>query len=265
MAGLPDQTRPDTNQGENAVGYDINNKMIFITGANRGIGKAIAEEFIKQGVAKVYAAVRNVESVAPLVALYGDKVVPIKVDVADEETIIEAANAAQDVDVVINNAGVLSMSSVFDEGAMEALAFELDVNLFGLMRVARAFAPVLKANGGGAFVQLNSVGSLKTVPNIATYCTSKAACYAITQALREALVEQGTHVVSVHAGPINTEMLNDTGYGEIAEPPSLVANGIIEALKKGEFHVFPDSLARQVGSVYEGFAENVIMASVTED
>lgn len=245
------------------MSYDIHNKTIFVTGANRGIGKAIVKEFINQGAAKVYAAVRNVESVEPLVALYGDKVVPIKVDVADEGSIIEAANAAQDVDVVINNAGVLSMSSVFDDNAMEALAFELDINLFGLMRVARAFSPVLKANGGGAFVQLNSVGSLKTVPNIATYCTSKAATYAITQALREALAEQGTHVVSVHAGPINTEMLNDTGYGAIAEPPSLVATGIINALKNGDFHLFPDSLAQQVGFAYEGFAEKVIMASVT--
>ena len=250
MTGLPGQTRPDTNYRENTMSYDINNKTIFINGANRSLGNAIVEEFISQGAAKVYAAARNLESVAQLVALYRDKIVPIKVDVADEELIVHAANAAQDVDVVINNAGVLSIPSNFDDNAMEALAFELDIDLFGLLRIARAFSPVLKANGGGAFVHLNSVGSLKTVSNIATYCASRAASYMITEALREALAEQGTHVVSVHARPIKTEIPNDTGYGEIADPPSRVANRIIKALKDGEFHLFPESLARQAGSFY---------------
>lgn len=245
------------------MSYDVKNKTILITGANRGIGKAIVEAFINQGAAKVYAAVRNLESAQPLVATYGDKVFPIHVDLANEESIIKAANIAQDVDVVINNAGVETSAELLDDNAMETLAYELDINLYGLMRVARAFSPVLKANGGGAFVQLNSVASFKTFPVLATYCVSKAASYAVTQGLRETLAEQGTQVVSVHPGPIDTELIKGSGFEEIAEPPSLVAEGIIEALKDGEFHLYPGSMAKQIGSAYQGFSENVILADVS--
>lgn len=246
------------------MSISIENKVVLVTGANRGIGKAIVEAFINHGAAKVYAAVRNIKSAEPLVATYGEKVVPIQVDLANEESIIAAAKTAKDVEILVNNAGVSGYSSIFDDKALETLAFELDINLYGLVRIARAFSPVLKANGGGAFVQLNSVGSLKTFPSLATYCASKAASYAITQALKETLAEQGTSVVSVHPGPIKTEMLDGTGFEEIAEPPSFVADGIIEALKNGEFHLFPDTLAKQIGSAYQGFAENVILAEQSE-
>ena len=242
--------------------YDIMNKTILVTGANRGIGKSIVEEFINQGAAKIYAAVRNIESVESLVTKYGDKVVPIQVDLSNDETIIAAAKIAQDVDVVINNGGVGSKTSVLDTNAMETLAFELDVNVYGLIRIARAFGPILKANGGGAFVQLNTIGSLKTVEGLDTYCASKAASYAITQGLRQSLAKQGTLVVSVHPGPIDTDILKGTDLEGIAEPPSIVAKGIIETLKNGEFHLFPDSVAKQVGSAYESFAKDVILTDV---
>lgn len=127
-----------------------------------------------------------------------------------------------------------------------------------MIRVAEAFAPVLKANGGGALVQLNSVVSIKTFPAFATYSASKAASYAITQALRESLAEQGTEVVSVHPGPIATDMAKSVGLEETAEPPSLVANAIFDALENKTFHVFPDSMAKQLWAGYQNYAENVI-------
>jgi short-subunit dehydrogenase len=124
--------------------------------------------------------------------------------------------------------------------------------------MAQAFAPVLKANGGGVFAQINSVASMKSFSNSATYCASKAAAYSITQALRELLSEQGTFVLSVHPGPIATDMSDAAGLTETAEPPALVADGMIEALKAGDFHVFPDSMAKQIGGAYKSFAENVV-------
>ncbi|MGB3614935.1 MAG: SDR family NAD(P)-dependent oxidoreductase, partial [Elainellaceae cyanobacterium] len=123
---------------------------------------------------------------------------------------------------------------------------------------------VLKANGGGVFAQLNSVVSMKTFSNFATYSASKAAAYSITQALRELLADQGTIVLSVHPGPIATDMGDEAGLTEIAEPPTLVADGIIAALKAGNFHVFPDSMAKQIGGAYASFATNVVEASMTE-
>mgnify|MGYP001820396280 CR=1 FL=1 len=245
------------------MSYEIVGKVALITGANRGIGKAIVESFIEQGVAKIYAAVRTLDSAAPLVEAYGDKIVPVRVDLSDAESIKSAAATTGDTEIVINNAGVLATSSPLAEDAFECLAFEMDVIVYGLMRMARAFAPVLKANGGGVFAQLNSVASMKSFPDFATYCASKAAAYSITQALRELLARQGTIVLSVHPGPIATDMGDAAGLTEIAEPAALVADGIITALREGEFHVFPDSMARQFGGAYASFAEHVIDAGLS--
>ena len=106
----------------------------------------------------------------------------------------------------------------------------MDVNVNGLIRMAQAFAPVLKNNGGGALIQLNSVASIKNFAPFTTYCASKAAAYSVTQSLKDLLGEQNTQVMSVHPGPIATDMADHAGMGDMAEPPSLVADAIVEAL-----------------------------------
>lgn len=246
------------------MAYDIRNKTILITGANRGIGKVLVESFIDHGAAKVYAAVRKLESVAPLVQKYGNKVVPLQIDLADAQSITAAAQAAKDAEVVINNGGAFQQAAALDEGAIASLEFQMNVNVYGLIHMAQAFAPVLKANGGGAFIQLNSVVSMKTFANFATYSASKAASYSITQGLRESLGEQGTIVLSVHPGPIATDMGDAAGLTAIAEPPTLVADSIIAALQSGDFHVFPGTMATQMGGAYQSFAENVVEANMSE-
>ena len=246
------------------MSFDIQKKTALVTGANRGIGKAIVEAFLQNGARRVYAAVRELDSAAPLVEAHGQRVVPVSFDLLEPRTITAAAESASDVELVVNNAGVLRSSSPLAGEAIEALQYETEVNVFGLIRTAQIFAPVLKANGGGAFVQLNSIASLKSFTPFATYCASKAAAYSITQALRDLLAEQGTAVISVHPGPIATDMANDAGLGEIADPPSVVADGILTALRAGEFHVFPDTMARQVAEAYRGFAESVVEADLME-
>src|SRR5262249_39101830 len=203
-------------------------------------------------------------SAADLVRASGGRVVAVQLDLARPETIAAAAKIAKDVHLVVNNAGVLRTASALDAGAIDALQFEVEVNVYGLIRVAQAFAPVLAANGGGAFVQLNSVVSLKSFADFATYSASKAAAYSITQGLRDKLKAQGTVVVSVHPGPIATDMANAAGFGAIAEPASLVADCIVAALAAGEFHAFPDKMARNFWSAYQGFARSVVEAEVSE-
>ena len=246
------------------MSFTVQDKVALVTGANRGIGKSIVETLLKNGASKVYAAVRNPDSAADLVRASGGRVVAVELDLGKPATIAAAAKTAKDVQLVVNNAGVLKTASPLDAGAIDALQFEINVNVYGLIRMAQAFAPVLAANGGGAFVQLNSVVSLKSFADFATYSASKAAAYSITQGLRDKLKGQGTLVVSVHPGPIATDMADSAGLGAVAEPASLVADGIVAALAAGEFHVFPDTMARNFWSAYQGFARAVVEAEVSE-
>lgn len=238
--------------------FDITNKVALVTGANRGIGRVITETLLQRGARKVYLGVRNLETVADLEQQYADQVTPIHIDLSRPGTVISAAANAQDVEIVINNAGVLKNASPLQPESIDALHTQMDINVAGLLRMAQAFAPVLKANQGGAFVQLNSIASLRSFPAFATYAASKAAAYSITQALRHEMAEQNTVVLSVHPGPIATDMANDAGLQDVAESPAIVADGIIEAFSKGECHLFPDTMARELWQKYEAFAREVI-------
>ena len=243
--------------------YSVKDRIVLVTGANRGIGRSTVEEFVRNGAKKVYAAARNPESLNALVAEHAGRVVPLRIDLNVPESITAAAEIARDVEIVINNAGMLNIANPLSDNAIPALKDEMEVNVHGLIRMAQAFAPVLKANGGGAFVQLNSVVSMKSFADFATYSASKAAAYSVTQALRDALKAQGTRVVSVHPGPIATDMADSAGLREVAEPAELVPQAIIEALAADEFHAFAGSLAREMGSAYHDFASHVVEANLS--
>lgn len=240
----------------------LDNSIILITGANRGIGKAMLTAFLAAGAAKVYAGARNPAGLDPMVAEHGERVVPLRIDVTEPSSVQAAATTASDVQVVVNNAGVLAVASPLEAGAKEALDREMAVNVHGLLHMAQAFAPVLKANGGGVFVQMNSVASMKNFAGFSTYSASKAAAYSITQGLRELLGAQGTRVLSVHPGPIATDMAVSAGLDGIAQPAELVPRAILAALAAGEFHVYPDSMAQQIGGAYAGFARDIVEADL---
>ena len=246
------------------MAYDINGKLALVTGANRGIGRAIVDAFLHHGATKVYAAVRNLDSADPLIERYGDMVEPVQLDLAKPETIVAMAVRTDDAQVIVNNAAVYKAATPLDSDAIDALELAMKINVFGLVRMAQAFAPILRENGGGAFVQLNSIASLKCSSNFATHSASKAATYSITQALRELLGQQGTAVLSVHPGLIATDMASNAGLAGAAEPPSLVAEGIVAALKSGDFHLFPDTMAQRVGRAYESFSKSIIEVDIEE-
>lgn len=244
------------------MGITIENKIAFVTGANRGIGKQIVETFIENGAKKVYLGVRNTASAQELEQKYGDKVETVQADVTNNESITNAAKIANDVDIVVNNAGIGTPYNTIGESAVEDIKTQFNVNALGLLRVANAFANTLVENRG-AIVQLNSVASIKNFAPLSTYSASKAASYSLTQGIKADLEPKGVQVLSVHPGPIDTDMGVAAGF-EGAPSPTIVAEGIVEALSTGEFHLFPDDMAKQFEAAYQGFSDNIVLADITE-
>lgn len=235
---------------------EIEGRTALVTGANRGIGKAIVESLISHGAKKVYTAVRSLDKADSLVKAHGDRVSPILIDLNKPESIKTAAKTATDVDLVINNAGILNVCDPLSDSTIESFKDELEVNVYGLIRMAQSFAPVLENNGEGVFVQLNSVASLRSFADFSTYCASKAAAYSFTQALKDKLQEKGIAVISVHPGPIETDMAKTIGME--GEPVSVVSEDIIDAINSSRQHVFPDTMAKDFWKAYQPFAEGVV-------
>lgn len=232
--------------------------MALVTGANRGIGKAIVESFLSHGAKKVYLAVRNVGSVRELEDRFGQKVVTAYLDLSKPESITALAKQATDVHVVVNNAAYLTTTTPLDDRVEEIFLEELEINTLGLLRMAKAFAPILEKNAG-AFVQLNSVASIISSPKLSTYSASKAASYSFTLALKHQFDDMNIQLLSVHPGPIHTEMADQAGMLERAEPTSVVSEGIVKSLENGEFLLFPDSLAREFWERYRPYADHYLL------
>lgn len=236
----------------------IENISAFVTGANRGVGRAITQGLLDAGATKVYAAVRNLSSIAELTEQYAERIVPVEYDLSRPETVDAAVKIATDVNLVVSNAGVVKLSTPLDKDAIDGLKYQMEGNVYPLIHLAQAFSDTLKNNGGGAFVQMNSLSSIKNFLPFTGYSASKSAAYSVTQGLREAWAEQGTQVISVIAGPLKTDMADSAGMGDGAPPPSLVADGILTALENGDFFVFPDPMAKGVAALYTPYAAGVL-------
>jgi NAD(P)-dependent dehydrogenase (short-subunit alcohol dehydrogenase family) len=209
----------------------------LVTGANRGLGAAIAQALLDAG-AKVYGAARDTTSIT------NRDVIPVRLDVTSADDIADAVRTCGDVSIVVNNAGILRRSASLAPGAVDAARAEMETNFFGSMRMARGFAPVLRDNGGGALVNVLSVLSFISMPQGATYSASKAAAWSLTNALRIELRRQGTVVLAVHAGFIDTDMA--AGVSERKISPRLVAKQIVAAIEADAEEVLADPTSEMV-------------------
>jgi len=219
---------------------EIKGKIALVTGANRGIGRAVVEALLEKGAAKVYAAARNPATLDEVVKTDQDRVVPVTLDVSNTEQVAAAARKAGDVEILVNNAGVVGQQDLFAD-SLDGAHAEFDVNYFGPLRMIRAFAPILKANGGGAIVNVSSVAGLVNFPPLPTYSDSKAALHSLTIFARLSLAEQGTQVVGVYPGPVDTELAKGLDWDKAT--PISVARAILNGLEAGDTTVFPDPFA----------------------
>jgi NAD(P)-dependent dehydrogenase (short-subunit alcohol dehydrogenase family) len=216
----------------------IRDSVAFITGANRGLGLVFAQGLIDAGARKVYAAARNPEAIR----LAG--VQPVRLDVTSSESVAAAASNCTDTNLLINNAGINFWTGFLGPDSVEHARSEMETNYFGPISLSRAFAPLLAKNGGGAIVNILSVLSWISVPMGGTYSASKAAAWALTNWLRTGLRAQGTRVLGVHAGPIDTDMAAELTLPKVT--PRDVVRQVLNALEAGRDEVLTDDMTRQV-------------------
>ncbi len=222
---------------------NLENKIVFVSGANRGIGKATVEALLNAGVKKIYAAARDAGSLAFTDA----RVVPVTLDITKREQIDRAVAQAQDVDLLINNAGALSFAGVVT-GTPEALMHDMAVNYFGTLSMVNGFAPVLEKKGGGAIVNVISVLGLASIAGVGGYSASKAALFSATQAMRAELKAKNIAVIGVFPGPIDTDMAREFAFEKTT--PTEAARNIVAGIAAGQEDIFPDPMSQQVSQIW---------------
>jgi NAD(P)-dependent dehydrogenase (short-subunit alcohol dehydrogenase family) len=224
---------------------NVENKTVLITGANRGIGKALVEEALRRGAKRVYAGTRQ-----PLV--HSDRrVTPLALDVTDAAQIREAVKKIESLEILINNAGVSPFDDLSDRRVLEQ---QLAVNLFGPYDVTQAFLPFL-TQSRGAIVNVLSLSSLAAVPFSPSYSVSKAAAFSLSQSLRVLLAGRGVSVHRVVPGPVDTEMTRGLNIPKAS--PESVARAIWDGVEKGEEEIFPDPMSEAIA---EGWRTGAVKA-----
>lgn len=216
----------------------IQDSVALVTGANRGLGLAFTRALLAGGARKVYAAARDPASVKQA------GVQAIRLDVTNPGEVEAVARELGDVNLLINNAGIIRGSGFLGPQGVDAVRAELETNFFGPLILARAFAPILARHGGGAIVNVLSVLSWVSFPTSSTYSASKAAAWSLSNGLRNELSAQGTQVLSLHVGFMDTDMVR-----HVAAPksqPDDVVKQVLAALEAGKSEILADEISRQV-------------------
>ncbi|AJP57787.1 short-chain dehydrogenase [Pandoraea vervacti] len=227
----------------------IKDAVVFVTGANRGLGLEFAKQALALGAKKVYAGSRD-PSKATLPG-----VTPVKLDVNNANDVAAAASLAGDVTLLVNNAGVASVSEGLTRpGSAKLLRDTLETNLFGVLAMTQAFAPVLGRNGGGALLNVLSVVSWVNSRVIPEYSITKSAAWSLTNGVRHELREQKTQVVGLHAGYIDTDLTS--GFDVEKTTPSDVVRQAYAAIEAGELEVHVDNTTR---AVKQGLSQGIYL------
>lgn len=223
----------------------IENKIALVTGANRGIGLAIVNALLDNGIARVYAAARDVAS---LPEFNDERVVPIQLDITNAQQVLQAASVATDVDLLINNAGVAAFTSLVS-GPRDLLERDMNTNYFGTLNMVRAFVPVLETKRDASIVNIVTIAAFANFPMIGGYSASKSALFSMSQGIRIELAQKGIAVHTVNPGPIDTDLAKDFPADK-ASPEQTAAN-ILAGLADDEADIFPDEFGRNLFEVWK--------------
>lgn len=225
--------------------------VALVTGANGGIGQEFIRGLQTAGVAKIYACARKVETLAEVISSDPERIVPIKLDVTNLAEVNQAVAQSQDVNLLLNNAGVSRDTGLIAAPDMENARLEMETNYFGTLAMCRAFAPVLKANGGGTIINLVSLVSRVTLPYMGSYCASKAAELSLTQCVRAELAAQGTLVVAVMPGTV------DTKFAKNYPPPKVSPDEVVRTALQ--------AVVDQIEDIYPGEQATYMAAELLRD
>ncbi len=231
---------------------NINGGSVLITGANRGIGRALVDEALHRGAGRVYAGTR-VELSHP-----DERVTPVVLDVTDPAQIRRAVAPIESLDVLINNAGIALYDDLSDRTVLER---HFAVNLYGPNDVVQASLPAL-VRAQGAVVNILSVNALAPLPMIPAYSISKAAAFNLTQALRLLLAPQGVTVHAVLTGPVDTDM--SRGLDIPKASPESVAQAVFDGVRRGDAEIFPDTLSALLTDSWNAGASKVLEQQYAE-
>lgn len=224
---------------------NVTQQVALVTGANRGIGRQFVLELLDRGASKVYAAARRPE----LIDIDDDRVVPLHLDLLDQESVAAAADAATDVTLLVNNAGI-STGAQLVTGELSELRREMDTHFWGTLDVIRAVNPALAGNGGGAIVNILSALSWFAAPGSGGYAAAKAAAWNMTNGIRLELAAQGTLVQGVHLGAADTDMM--AGYDGPKIEPRDVARASLDGVAAGAIEVVVDEWSAMVKASLAG-------------
>lgn len=220
---------------------ELAGKIALVTGANRGLGVEIVRELLGAGVGKVYASARSIEKLSDTIALDPARVIPLQLELTDLADIAAAVATAGDVELLINNAGVLDFSGAL-ETTQEHLERNMATNFYGTFNLTRAFIPVIEANGGGAVVNVLSALAFVSAPIFAAYNSSKAASWLMAMSLRPYVEPRGISIVNVFPTTIETEMV--AGLDKIKAKPLDVARDIVLGIARGDEDIYPVGAAK---------------------
>lgn len=217
---------------------NLQSQVALVTGANRGIGRALVQALLKSGVKKVYATARSSDKLALLPS--DPRITPLQVEVSDSSSVAALTAAAPDVTVLINNAGVLDFGPVLD-APLTAFERNFATNFYGVLHMSRAFAPVIEHSGGGAIVNVLTLVALASMPGLGVYNASKAAAWSLTQSMRANLAGRNIEVYGVFPGAVDTDML--AGVEMPKTSPADIADAVMRGLIESSEDIFPDQMS----------------------